>query len=110
MKPVKLTELNPRWVRSGGEGVTRADTGEPVPLQEEVGISFDCVCGCEYRVFVSFSKDKEGNRTKGNDPKWERTGKTFEDLTLRPSIQRHKANKISCRWHGHVTNGEVTTC
>ncbi len=110
MKTAKLILLNPRFVISGGEGVTIVDTGESVPLQEEVGISFDCICGCGTRVFVMFAKDKEGKPTRGNDPKWERTGETFEDLTLRPSIQRCKVNKLSCRWHGYVTNGEVITC
>lgn len=34
---------------------------------------------------------------------WERTGDTFDTLTLKPSIQRVGG----CAWHGFITNGEV---
>lgn len=107
---MKLTELNPRFVISGGEGITDGKTGKPVPLQEEVGLSFDCPCGCGDRAFVTFSKDKNGQPTRGNSPKWERTGDSFENLTLRPSIQRHKVEDSGCDWHGYITNGETSTC
>jgi hypothetical protein len=34
---------------------------------------------------------------------WQRTGETFDDLTLSPSVDA----SASGHWHGHVTNGEV---
>jgi len=34
---------------------------------------------------------------------WQRTGETFEDMTLSPSIDASNSG----HWHGHITNGEV---
>jgi hypothetical protein len=36
-------------------------------------------------------------------PHWQRTGDTFDAMTLTPSIQRLGG----CRWHGYITNGEA---
>jgi hypothetical protein len=115
---VKLIDLDPRWVGAGGAGVARKDpaTGEqkPVPERHGVGISFKCPCGrSDYdnghtpRVCVEFDKPLDGgspHRTDGHV--WQRTGETFETLTLTPSIQRVGG----CAWHGWITNGEVTSC
>ncbi len=38
---------------------------------------------------------------------WQRTGETFDTLTLTPSIHSRK-EKGGCGWHGFITNGEVT--
>jgi hypothetical protein len=38
---------------------------------------------------------------------WQRTGDTFETLTLTPSILRARA-RGGCGWHGFITNGAVT--
>lgn len=106
---MKLIDLNPAWVGSGGEGVRNAD-GSPVPRREAIGIWFDCPCGCEHPVYVSFSNPADGlGPFHANDgqPMWERTGNTFAELTLRPSIQRIAPQ--AC-WHGFITNGEVITC
>ena len=43
------------------------------------------------------------------EPTWQRTGDTFETLTLHPSILR-SPQKGGCGWHGWVTNGEVRSC
>jgi len=103
---VKLTDLNPRWVGAGGSGVSDRD-GNPVPEREGIGVSFDCPCGCDSRVFVSLSNPLDGGPAYGGSPTWERKGDTFDTLTLRPSIQRHRPRPC---WHGFVTDGEVTTC
>jgi hypothetical protein len=103
---MRLVDLNPVWVGHGGEGVTVTATGAPVPRREAVGIEFDCPCGCVHRVYVSFANPVDGLGpvyAAGNN--WQRTGDTFDTLTLSPSIQRILPNKC---WHGHVTNGEVT--
>jgi len=99
---MKLTELNPRWVGAGGEGISDKD-GNPVSKREGVGISFDCPCGCSPRVFVSFSNPLDGGEKLRDRITWERTGDTFDNLTLSPSILRLGG----CGWHGFVTNGEV---
>ena len=105
---MRLTDLNPRWVCSGGEGVT--DTGgNPVPLRPMIAISFDCPCGdadC-IRACIGFTNppDGKGPCKSSGEHTWEMSGDSFADLTLTPSIQRVG----ECGWHGHVTAGEITT-
>ena len=108
---MKLTDLNPSWVGTGGEGVFRTnEKGELEPAHERhgVAISFDCPCGRrDYdnghtpKICVNISPPLDGG--VAFEHAWERTGDTFETLTLRPSIQRVGG----CAWHGFVTNGEV---
>ena len=120
---MRLSDLNPRWVGAGGEGVWDKD-GNPVPERHGVGVSFDCPCvSCtaqrtgdldryfHLRVYVGFRNALDGGTP--HDPRegaqWERTGDTFDTLTLRPSILSMK-EKGGCGWHGFVTNGDVTSC
>ena len=104
---MKLTDLNPRWIGSGGEGVSDKD-GDPVPERNGVAISFECPCGRGDRVCIEFNNPTDG--LGPHDPTrnlWNRTGETFETLTLTPSIQR--AEPAGCHWHGFITNGEIIT-
>lgn len=120
---MRLTELNPRWVGAGGEGIYNAD-GSPAKERKGVGISFDCPCAqCTskrtgdkdvdfyLRVFVGFANPLDGGPT--HDPRegaqWTREGEDFETLTLSPSIQRHAIGEDGCTWHGYVRNGEILT-
>lgn len=123
---MRLTELDPRWVGAGGEGVSD-HAGNPVPERHGVGVSFLCPCptctakrtGGEddwyLRVFVSLANPLDGGPAYDPRPnqQWTRDGETFETLRLAPSIQRHRVGEGGCDWHGHVgltTPGEVTTC
>jgi len=130
---MRLTDLNPRWVGAGGEGIrepgpdpcqhctdaTRAacrechGTGQQYVQARErhgIGISFDCPCGCDDRAFVAFKQPLDGGPPiDGDRHTWDRTGDTFEALQLRPSIQRIGG----CGWHGFVglnAPGDVSTC
>ena len=110
---MRLTELDPHWVGAGGEGVTH--NGAPVAERHGVGISFDCPCGCDSRGFIGFANPLDGGPPYDPRPNalWQRTGDTFDTLTLSPSIQRHKVGDHGCEWHGYIglsTPGEVTTC
>lgn len=121
---MKLTDLEPRWVGAGGEGVFNAD-GSPAPERHGVGLSFLCPCApCTakrtgntdtdfyLRVFVAFANPLDGGPAFSDGPKWQRAGDTFETLQLSPSIQRHRVGEGGCDWHGFVgqpTPGEVTT-
>lgn len=106
---MKLAELDPTFVDHGGEGVTGAD-GKPAPRREGIGLSFNCPCGCDRRGFVAFRNPLDGGPPlHGEQHLWDRTGETFEALTLRPSILRAK-EKGGCGWHGFITAGEVTQC
>jgi hypothetical protein len=110
-----LTDLDPRWVSHGGEGVNRrkADGGlEPVPRRDGIGLSFECPCStagapCQ-RVFVALSNPLDGGQPviSPGQPTWERRGDDFASLTLSPSIQRIGG----CGWHGWVRDGEVIEC
>lgn len=101
---MKLTDLNPRWVDAGGEGITR--NGQPVPWRRGVGMTLDCPCGCGERHYVAFIQPLDGGPALDDDgPRWSRTGDSFEALTLTPSLQKPDG----CRWHGFITKGEVTT-
>lgn len=103
---MRLTDLNPRWAGAGGEGVRFTATGEQVPERHGVAVSFDCPCGCDQRcaIYLDPPLDGKGPYVTDGGNVWQRTGDTFEALTLRPSIQRVGG----CAWHGFIINGEVT--
>ncbi len=103
---MKLTELNPRWLFHGGEGVTMH--GEPVPLRERVGITFDCPCGCKNPLSLIFANPVDGGLPVQASPNWTRSGDEFETMSLMPSILR----TLGCpnSWHGFVTAGNIVHC
>lgn len=110
---MKLTDLNPRFLNSGGPGISRKNAAgewEEDPLVEGVGIVLDCPCGkCGDELYVPFHVALDGTVMPGDPrPGWEREGTTFETLTLKPSILRLQS-KGGCSWHGYITNGEVIT-
>jgi uncharacterized protein DUF6527 len=108
---LKLTDLHPQFLGAGGEGVFTAD-GSPAPRREGVGLLCDCPCGkCTEewdRLFVAFANPLDGGPPI-HKVTWQRTGDTFETLTLTPSILRSQS-RGGCNWHGFITNGEVITC
>lgn len=137
---MRLTDLDPRFVGAGGEGVLSRtnklcsvcngeNSGEcrhchgggfeygPAPRREGVGVIFKCPCGNHdegHECYVPFANPLDGgpaHDTKGwnGSGGWQRTGDTFETLTLTPSIFR-RTEHGGCGWHGFVTNGEVTSC
>lgn len=102
---MKLTDLNPRFLGAGGEHITDKE-GKTVPERTGVGLKFNCPCGVG-SCYLAFSNPFDGGPpyVNPNQPTWQRTGDTFETLTLTPSIQR--ADPGGCRWHGFITNGEI---
>lgn len=109
---MKLTDLNPEWLHGGGEGITHGPTGEPVP-RYTAGVEFDCPCGCGKRRAITWRNPPEPNIPGAGraDRGWTRTGTTFEDLTLSPSIwaKRDAARPDNCDWHGYLENGRLRT-
>lgn len=97
---MRLTELTPRWT---------------VPVRFSVslptGVSFLCPCCMSRRLSVSFINpiDPQGLLSQTNwqpvGMAWERTGETFETLSLLPSVDYSQSG----HWHGHIINGEVYT-
>lgn len=100
---MKLTELSPRWI-----GV-----GDALP-RRRIGVTFDCPHCRETRLGVFFANPVDGGPAyvdllpaPGVPPivrhHWQRTGETFDALTLTPSVDA----SASGHWHGFITQGEV---
>jgi hypothetical protein len=109
---MKLTELAPEWIGAGGAGISNAD-GSPAPERKGVGVLLTCPCGnCDdmHDLYVPFTNPIDGGPpVNDGHATWQRTGDTFETLTLTPSILRSK-EKGGCGWHGFITNGEIASC
>lgn len=106
---MRLAELNPVFLGAGGSGITC--NGQPVPRRDGVGVQFDCPCGkCGMPCFVPFRQPLDGGPPLWGEDRslWNRSGDTFDTLTLTPSILR-SPDKGGCGWHGFVTNGEIVT-
>jgi len=130
---MRLSELNPQWMGAGGEGISQPGTepcpkcqgGDgmtecrtchgtgkayvPSPERQGIGVLLDCPCGNTdegHQLYVPFANPLDGGppMQTGKNKGWQRTGETFETLTLTPSILRIVP---SCGWHGFITNGEV---
>lgn len=106
---MRLSDLEPRFVISGGPGVTEVATGRQVPKREGVGMTLLCPCGCGQRFALFFANPLDGGGLLDNvSPTWERTGDDFETMTLNPSVLR--SGPRGCGWHGWIRNGEVIPC
>jgi hypothetical protein len=93
---VNLNKLNPKFLDGYKSG-----TG--------IGMLFDCPCGkCEHHVCIMFRNPIEGPAYTER-PSWQRTGESFETMTLSPSVHKDPALG-GCGWHGWVRNGEVVAC
>lgn len=102
---MRLTELQPRWC---GE--------RDAPEDARQGVSFLCPHCLTQRLAVWFSNPICSNPAVsallGSEKYmadhhhlhgWARTGETFEDLTLSPSVDAG----ASGHWHGFLTGGEI---
>ena len=115
---MKLVDLNPRWVND-----------HDAPADALQGVSFDCPCcvgrpdkASRLAIFFAnpVSMDPPANisgpghiaRLEANhltdhhvgSVLWQRTGDTFETLTLSPSVDCSKWG----HWHGWIQNGTIT--
>ncbi len=125
---MRLVDLNPQFMSSGGAGVSEPGpepcascvgsgckachhTGReyvPAPLRTGVGVVLDCPCGNHdegHQLYVPFANPIDGSAARERG--WQRSGETFETLTLTPSILRSRSHG-GCGWHGYITNGTVT--
>ena len=104
---MRLADLNPVFLSSGGPGISDARTGEPIAKTEGVGVMFDCPCGDhseEHRCYVPFRNPiGPGPMVRNTEQGWYREGETFDTLTLTPSILRVGG----CGWHGFITQGKI---
>ena len=114
---MKLVDLNPHWLIAGyreeGDVMSAAQhdiNSEAAQKRHRMGVSFDCPkCERQYnhRLAVYFTNPLDGGpkvwRYGVEEFLWNRSGDTFETLTLSPSI-----NWLEGHWHGFIKNGEVT--
>jgi hypothetical protein len=99
---VKLTELDPRWF-------TIAHPADGVDFR--IGLTFLCPHCRTQRLGVQFDPPIDPGNLIGRFgilwPKahhvWQRTGDTFETLTLTPSIDASGDG----HWHGWITDGQI---
>ena len=77
---MKLVDLNPRFLNSGGPGITRKNAAgeqEEAPLIKGVGVVLDCPCGkCGDELYVPFNVALDGTAVRTDA--WGREGDTFE--------------------------------
>ncbi len=102
---MKLTELRPKWavdadIVVGGQTVHD-------PNRTGMAISFDCPCCLgtpkATRLCVYFKNPIDGGLPSDDGKLWERSGETFENLTLAPSVDVSEHE----HWHGHIKNGNA---
>lgn len=89
---MRLVDCEPEWLDEPGD-------------RRGTGIIFWAEAGHSYlRVYFANPLDGGPPVPDSFEPKyrWQRTGETFDTLTLVPSID---ATGV---WHGFITNGEVT--
>lgn len=97
---MRLTELNPKWIAVGH-----------APAHIIFAVRFDCPHCRVQRLAVMFTPfidpsgwlPKIGGEWTTKELKWNRTGDTFENLTLTPSINTEWVG----HWHGFIENGEI---
>lgn len=107
--PKKLTDLNPRWVLihrwdapDGTQHYTNGDSSK----RHGGGISFDCPVHGDHRLVVWFNNPVDGLPPEATaEYRWQRSGDTFADMTLAPSINA-QGEWPEC-WHGFIQNGEI---
>jgi hypothetical protein len=99
---MKLTDLEPRSLMDadivvGGQVVHDGN-------RDGMGVSFLCPHCRACRLGVFFANPIDGKSPSDDGLLWQRTGETWDTLTLTPSIDTSKHG----HWHGFITGGEVT--
>ena len=110
IEQMKLIDLNPRWCIGAeyvdDKGTICRITNNPNHGRIGMGLSFDCPVHRNHRLVVMFVNPID-DMPKDSTTKhlWSRTGDTFLNMTLSPSIDA-STNFSGC-WHGYVRNGEI---
>lgn len=117
----RLVDCNPKWV-----GVTGVE-------DVECAVWFDCPEGHEDCVHVipftpTLVRNGRNYDVKSTGTVWQRTGDTFENLTLSPSVRRKQryancedaiaagclpayvTESLWCALHIFIVNGEIQFC
>jgi hypothetical protein len=117
---MKLLDLEPHWCSAGYWMPSPNSTSGRIQMYGDnrhgMGLSFLCPVHRDHRLAVLFSNPIDGGPAGTLEEgryAWQRTGETFETLTLGPSIDAsahsHGNGQIETPcWHGFIVNGEVT--
>lgn len=119
----RLVDCNPRWVSGRYTGVD-SDVAR--------GVHFDCPEGhegCSHAIPFTPAMDGTASTSwQTNSAIWQRTGDTFETMTLSPSIRRvptyagreaaiaagavaeHLGDQHFCAFHGFIRDGRIEFC
>jgi hypothetical protein len=102
---LRLIDLNPRWFVDAD--IVIGGVNRHFDNRHGMGITFDCpCCGGQTRLGVWIANPVDGGPPTDDadvSHRWQRTGETFETLTLQPSIDASGAG----HWHGYITAGEI---
>jgi len=115
----RLVDCNPRWITESGG-------------REGCGVMFDCPEGhedCRHAIPLTPALDGAAHASwQHNGAVWQRSGDTFETLTLTPSIARrpeyesvnaalaagclpeHITPSLLCAFHGFIRDGQIEFC
>ncbi len=99
---MRLADLNPRWCIDTERlnGVILWD-----PRRHGMGVSFRCPhLGCRHRLGVMFTNPLDAGAPALEGRLWQRTGETFDTLTLESIIDA----SVAGHWIGAIINWEVT--
>lgn len=121
----RLVDCNPRWV-------TGRYVGQPAGDDVARGVHFDCPEGhegCSHAIPFTPALDGAPSASwQQNGAIWQRTGDTFETLTLSPSIRRNPTYasreaaiaagaleqyltpSMFCAFHGFIQGGQIVFC
>lgn len=99
---MKLLDLDPRWAMDAD--IVIGGIKRHYENRQGMCVSFECPHCRVQRLAVWFANPIDGlPPTDDASTLFQRTGETFETLTLSPSVDASKSG----HWHGHVTNGEI---
>ena len=110
---MRLTELDPEWVRLTETPGTRRRGGE-VDITTAQGMIFLCPTCFQknggpvgtHSVLTWFRDRGVPDHEEPGPGRWAVTGTGFEDITLSPSIDI--SSNGDGEWHGFIQNGGVT--
>jgi hypothetical protein len=99
-RKTKLVDCDPKWADSYGEVEAGA-----------THVMFDCPEGHEgCWHHIPFTPSLNGQAMTSAHAIWQRTGETFETLTLSPSIATRPPRPNGCALHIHIANGQIEFC
>jgi hypothetical protein len=109
---MKLADLDPRWACDAD--IVIGGVKQHFEGRHGMAVSFECPHCVQreretgdnrvIRLAVWFANPIDGlPSTDDATTLWQRSGDSFENLTLTPSVDASKEG----HWHGYITNGEI---